>query len=316
MTVKQWLTDICPGGIDSVIAQQLKAHFEGDFGGPIDSMSALHAVYDFSNPDRGFDEDLAVDGGNDSIVDAIVARLPGGTVVFNRPLTAATDNGDGTYTLTLDDAGNPEQVVADIVVLALPFSTLRDVNLAGLGLDARKTNAIQNLGMGINTKITLQFNNPAWEPPYNGESDSNLDISQTFPAHPGQEAPQALLTAFGGEQQALNLAGVVPIHGAAPAGIAGVARDEMEMIFPGAAAAYNGKAEMHNWPEDPWAKGSYAYYKPGQFTAFAGYEAVPHGRVFFAGEHTVRYRFRQTMNGAVVSGYRVAREVGRAVRSL
>ena len=34
----------------------------------------------------------------------------------------------------------------------------------------------------------------------------------------------------------------------------------------------------------------------------------PEGGVFFAGEHTARYRWRATMNGAVDSGDRVARE--------
>lgn len=61
--------------------------------------------------------------------------------------------------------------------------------------------------------------------------------------------------------------------------------------------------------DDPWFGGTYSYYRAGTFTEIAGAESIPEDKVFFAGEHTARYGNRATLNGAVSSGERAAREV-------
>jgi hypothetical protein len=52
-----------------------------------------------------------------------------------------------------------------------------------------------------------------------------------------------------------------------------MARDFLEgfeVAFPGAKAAYNGRA-YYTWsPADPYAGGAYSYFKVGQYTAFNG----------------------------------------------
>jgi monoamine oxidase len=98
-------------------------------------------------------------------------------------------------------------------------------------------------------------------------------------------------------------------HGAAPQWVVNSHLSALEQILPGARNAFNGQAHLDYWTADPWARGSYSYYRPGQFTRFAGVESKIQDRVFFAGEHTAPYKFRGLMNGAVVSGERAAREV-------
>ncbi len=83
----------------------------------------------------------------------------------------------------------------------------------------------------------------------------------------------------------------------------------LDRVFPGARRAYAGTSYLDDWPADPWARGSYSYYRAGSFTRFAGAEAGPEGPFIFAGEHTAPYPKMGTMNGAVESGFRAAGEV-------
>jgi len=62
----------------------------------------------------------------------------------------------------------------------------------------------------------------------------------------------------------------------------------------------------HCWKDDPWAKGAWTDYLPGQWWMFA-VARRPEGRVFFAGEHTSAWA--GWMEGAIDSGQRAADEV-------
>ena len=53
-------------------------------------------------------------------------------------------------------------MTADYVVLALPFSTLRDVELSRSGLPADKRRVIRTMGMGTNAKIHLEVSHKTW----------------------------------------------------------------------------------------------------------------------------------------------------------
>ena len=68
------------------------------------------------------------------------------------------------------------------------------------------------------------------------------------------------------------------------------------------------KGRFMDWPSDPWTKGSYSYWKVGQYTKFAGMERKQQGGVHFAGEHT-SIDFQGYLNGAVESGQRAAQEL-------
>src|SRR5438045_3044869 len=93
---------------------------------------------------------------------ATTARLPSGAVKQGYQLIALKDNGNKTYTLTFQVGPKMQQVTADHVVRALPFSTLRDVDLTHSNLSPRKMQAIQTLGMGQNAKIHVQVQKKPW----------------------------------------------------------------------------------------------------------------------------------------------------------
>jgi Flavin containing amine oxidoreductase len=60
---------------------------------------------------------------------------------------------------------------------------------------------------------------------------------------------------------------------------------QLEPIFPGITAQWNGKAMLSTPFTDPNFRCSYSYWKPGQYTSFSGYEGVRQGNIHFAGEH-------------------------------
>jgi monoamine oxidase len=82
----------------------------------------------------------------------------------------------------------------------------------------------------------------------------------------------------------------------------------LDRWMPGSAEAYGGDAWLDSWVDDPWVRGSYAAFLPGQWTAYFGYLGRPAGNVHFAGEHTSTYS-QGYLNGGVESGLRAAREV-------
>jgi monoamine oxidase len=83
---------------------------------------------------------------------------------------------------------------------------------------------------------------------------------------------------------------------------------QIEPVLPGISSTWNGRATVDYWPANPWSKGSYSYWKVGQYTQFAGVEPQQSGNCHFAGEHTST-DFQGYLEGAVESGQRAASEV-------
>jgi len=86
-------------------------------------------------------------------------------------------------------------------------------------------------------------------------------------------------------------------------------------VLPGLSAKWNGLATIDWWPGNPWTKGSYSYWKVGQYTKFAGAEAERSGNRHFAGEHT-SIESQGYLNGAVESGERASREILADIKTL
>ncbi|MEZ0068871.1 monoamine oxidase [Streptacidiphilus sp. MAP12-20] len=265
----------------------------------------------------GFDEKYHLVGGNDQLVSGMVGQLPAGTVRQGYQLVAVVQNTDGSYTCTFTCPGSSSASVtaqADHLVLALPFSTLRDVDLTRSGLSALKLTAIQQQGMGQNAKLVTQLNSKTWPSlGYNGVSNTGPTGYQTAwdgSVQLGAKGSPALLVNFpGGDTARSVLTGAA--HGPAPAADVNWFLSQIEHVYPGTTAAFNGLAYEDHWSLDPWHKGAYHYYGIGQYTSIAGYEAVQEGRIHFAGEHTDVDN--ATLNAAVASGERAATEVSAQV---
>jgi monoamine oxidase len=81
-----------------------------------------------------------------------------------------------------------------------------------------------------------------------------------------------------------------------------------EVAYPGVDAEMRDTMVM-NWPAEKWAKASYYFPRVNEVTAWGPFWRTGYGGwLHFAGEHTC-YAFMGYMEGALSSGYRLARRL-------
>jgi monoamine oxidase len=83
----------------------------------------------------------------------------------------------------------------------------------------------------------------------------------------------------------------------------------MGNLFSGLDAQYD-SGVSYIWHEDPFARGAFTYFQPGQMSTLLPIAQRAEGRIHFAGEHTSAWH--GWMNGALESGNRAAAEVNDA----
>lgn len=246
------------------------------------------------------DERYKVRGGNQQIVDELAKRLEP-QIQRRHRLEAIRSNGPG-YTLTFQTGGSVREENADIVVLALPFTLLRDVRM-GVELPDLKKRAIAELAYGANAKVMVGFRSRPWQAlGYSGATYSDEVFQLAWDNSLLQPGTAGGLTLYSGGKLALAAG-----DGTAEEAAARLMRG-IERAYPGATRARNGQVSRFHWPTYAWTKGSYSCYKPGQWTTIAGAEGLPVGNLFFAGEHC-SYDFQGYMNGAAQSGADTAKAI-------
>ena len=246
------------------------------------------------------DERYKVRGGNQRIVDELAKRVEP-QINRRHRLEAIRPKGEG-YTLTFQTSGGTVDEDADVVVLAIPFTLLRDVKM-DVELPALKKRAIQELGYGANAKVLVGFDSRPWEKlGYSGATYSDEMFQLAWANSFLQPGTAGGLTLYSGGKLALEAG-----EGTAEAAAARLMRG-IERAYPGATGERNGKVSRFHWPTFPWTRASYSCYKPGQWTTIAGVEGLPVGNLFFAGEHC-SYDYQGYMNGAAQSGADTAKAV-------
>ena len=88
---------------------------------------------------------------------------------------------------------------------------------------------------------------------------------------------------------------------------------QLEPVWPGISAQWNGKATLDVPLTNPFLLGSYSYWKVGQDTLFSGYEKARQpdpltGRCHFGGERCSTI-FQGFMEGGAEEGARAAGEI-------
>lgn len=256
-----------------------------------------------------------VSDGIDQITEGL-ARSLDGRIVRGAHLARVRRASDGRLELTFRRGASIRTRVHDLVVLALPFSTLRRVKLDDdLDLPPWKRRAIEELRYGAVARLAIGFTGVPWaEQGGNGGSFCDLESHQcAFEANPSRATTEsAVLVATAAGDRA---AGIEP---ARPQGAAKRLLADLDRVIPGAAARARHRGgdflvDLTDWSSRPLARGSTACYGPGQHTTIAGHEATPVRNLHFAGEHTAPYALRGTLEGAARSGLRAAAEVLAAI---
>ncbi len=263
------------------------------------------------------DERYHLVDGNDRIVEGLTRALLK-PVESNMMLTRVRQTSSGRLELTFETHGGAVSRIHDAVVLAIPFTTLRDVDLdLNLDLSPEKRAAIDLLGYGTNAKMMVGFESRPWiAHGSNGSSYSDLANHQATWETNAQRArsTRAVLTDYSGGNRGASLnPGATQLE-------ADLFLADLDRVFPGAHAAArrtNGNvvAHLEHWPSNPLTRGSYTCYLPGQFTTIAGLEGMPAHNLYFAGEHANSfYEFQGFMEGAALSGIDVAMAILRGAR--
>jgi monoamine oxidase len=330
MSMRDWIVRYVPGGLDAQLGRLIKESYRNEYGREIQELSALNLVvqlgqqrYYAQNRQMnvlGFsDQRYILAKGSQALPEAIAAWLPAGSVRTGRRLLAIRRVANGSYELRFDHGGAREIVYADRVVLAIPFIALRALDYSGANFDSAKVNAIENLGYGYHTKLHMQFDRRAWmrtphpwPEPTTGQIWTTLRVQSALDYSLGQRGQDGLIEAFTAAGPAMLDTPPMPYAKIGDSAAVGrhVRRffEQLDRIWPGVSATWNGKATFGNAQADPNILASYSCWLVGQYTTIAGHEPTAQGRVHFAGEHTSMAN-QGFMEGGAESGLRAAGEI-------
>jgi len=312
MSLVDYINETVPGGIGSRFGKLLAVAYSIEFGADAHVLSALNLLYllGFAEKENFLmygdsDESLHIRGGNDQIP-ALLAKNLQEQINFNSELIKIDQDNSENIRLVFRNKEGEWEVLADKVILAIPFSILRTIDYQNARFCPLKEAAIEELGMGINTKLHVQFINRFWnELGNNGETFADTGYQQTFESSRAQRGKSGILVNYTGGETAAQLFAVTD-EKLKEATISFL--DKLEPVLPGSVNKWNGLATIDHWLSNQWSKGAYSYWKVGQYTKFAGILGEREGNIFFAGEHT-SILYPGYLNGAVETGEKAARDV-------
>jgi monoamine oxidase len=218
-------------------------------------------------------------------------------VQYNSPVTRIEVLEDGVYLSTQNKKYPP---FADVIV-AIPPSTWS-------GIPDWSPPELRSLlaappQMGKNIKGLLAFQTRFWKSQHLGPNATlNTLVDQTWETTEKLPKPEFGLVAFSGADHAANLSAMNDVT--AEAAIV----DGLEQVYKHTSKKVK-KFKFMNWPKEQWAQASYSFPKCGDITHWGPIFSEGYGgRLHFAGEHTC-YAFTGYMEGALQSGYRLARRL-------
>jgi monoamine oxidase len=277
MSVYEYIEQRIPGGHRSPLGALLDVAYVIEYGADSSDQSALNLIFLLGfQPNRQSlsvfgesDEAFHIRGGNQQLPELITRYLGSDIVRGGQRLVRLTETAGGRYRVTFDRASGAREVVADFVVLALPFAVLDELDLAGAGFDDLKRRAIAEQGRGHNGKLHLQFarrdwlGSGPWPEVSNGSSYADTGYQAGWEATRAQDGDPGILVFYSGGS-AVDAA--VTNHAFATAGDGGVRADaavaqaQIAPVYPG--LSWDGRATQSLPHKSPLFAASYSFYKP------------------------------------------------------
>ncbi|HEY4411738.1 MAG TPA: NAD(P)/FAD-dependent oxidoreductase [Gaiellaceae bacterium] len=316
MSLHDWIANYVPGGLSSKFGALLNNAYNEEYGAETTDQSSLNLIYLIGYQAGGFnvlgrsDERFHIAGGNSNLPIAIANSLPSGSVHLGYRMSSIALNSDGSIKVSFS---NGTSITADEVILCMSFSVLRTLDYSKAGFDTLKKTAITQLGSGRNAKLNVQFNSRIWNAQGStGSIYTDLPFQTSWDVTRAQSGATGILVEYPGANTAQSLGQSNPYtttaNNPAVTKAAQTYLQELEAVYPGISAQWNGKAMLSTPFTDPNLLCSYSYWKPGQYTGFSGYEKMRQGNIHFAGEHC-SINFQGFMEGGAQEGIRAANEV-------
>jgi monoamine oxidase len=265
------------------------------------------------------DEAYCIQGGNSLLVDALGDAL-GGRVHTGHSLVSVRTAPGAPVRLGFRDG---QAVVADQVILAIPFTVLRSVAIVA-DLPELLRRAIAELDLGRNEKVLGGFSRRVWQQPdgFVGEAWTDLGFAEVWDGSQHQpEREDGALIFFLGAHEVNTLKSGDSLSAQGRLHV-----ERLDTGLPGVKAAATGRFARTAWTENPFVLGSYTNYRPGQIGTFGGLRWVESedlskrrelraANLVFAGEHTSA-EFFGYMNGGAQTGRLAAESVLRVAAEM
>jgi monoamine oxidase len=292
-SVAAWTTRI---GADQSLVAGLRG-LRGFFLADPEDLALIALVDQLASGTPGRGEIYRIKGGSDRLPHAVAAALR--EVPLLRTIVRRISQGPAGVRVTVEERGARRQIEGEFCVVALPASTLRDVEFDP-ALPEDQARAIATLKYGDVTRMLLQFERPFWRKPGRPKAfGSDLPIGAVWDGAEEQRGRPGILSLLAGGRASRALREIIRSEGAQA--VAG------RLSWLGRPAALLTTRAV-TWEDDEWSRGGYAVFDPSFDPRLREWLARPAGRVLFAGEHT-SMRWQGYMNGAIETGKRAAAEV-------
>ncbi|WP_030622995.1 flavin monoamine oxidase family protein [Streptomyces sclerotialus] len=270
-------------------------------GGDLDTASALSWLRYESSP-RSLtlaDERWAkIKGGTDRFPAAFAEHLKG-RIHYAKPVVRVTQD-DTAARVTFADNGGFHTMTADRVVLTVPFSAMRRIDLSNARLSQAKHAAIRQLRYASIVRVYLQMRKRFWTSARTSVS-TDLPIRWVRDATPQLPGPRAILEALMSGWRAKAVTAMSQEERLR------FTLEEVDRIFPGAKDHFEVGTSVA-WDQEPFVEGAYLLPEVGH-TALMPAIRRPEGRIHFAGEHTAYEPNGGSMTYALESAVRAVLEL-------
>ncbi|HEY0378507.1 MAG TPA: FAD-dependent oxidoreductase [Pyrinomonadaceae bacterium] len=278
----------------------LRLGYSDLWGDGVDAISALGLLRDIAHR-RYTKQSFAIRGGSDHLPKAFAARLKD-KIRYGTAVVKIEHDARGARVISLR-AGTHETFAADHLICAVPFSVLRRIEVSPR-FSAEKERAIQQLPYTSVSRVYLQTRSRFWlDEGLTGQASTDLPIMSIYDRTENQQGTRGILESYTAGPQARRVTAMKESERLS------FTLGQMEKVHPAIRENFEGGASKC-WDEDEWARGDYAWFRPGQVTELLPHVARPEGRVHFAGEHASAWP--GWMQGALESGNRAAREINDA----
>jgi monoamine oxidase len=279
-----------------------------EYGMEITEQSAINFLIMFEPPKDNYyelfgdgHEVMKIKGGSQHLTDMMYEKIKE-NVKLKHQLISINKKSSG-YDLSFKSNEVVKKIHADYVVLAIPFSILRTLNL-NIEMPLEKRKCIDEIGYGNSCKFIMGMNSKPWRSAgKQGYTFSDISFGCGWDSSQSQSQNEGSFTVFAG--------------GKFGDGIYEKSKEELiadfvpglDTIYPGTKKSYTNKNIKYCWEKNPHIRGGYSSFKKGQWSTLAGWEGEPVGDIYFAGEHVSR-DFQGYMNGGAQTGRFAAEKIG------
>jgi monoamine oxidase len=250
------------------------------------------------------DERYKIRGGNDQIALRMAERMAD-QINYRHRLIALRELNDQRIQLTFDQQGTTVERTFDAVIMTIPFTILRQIDLK-MELPLLKKRVISELAYGANAKLIIETSSRPWRDAGHQGYLTALPFDNSWDSShlQGENKGVGTITVFSGGMRGRNA-----LRGTETQQLTNI-QPVLEAAFPGTVAAFTGRMDTAHWHSNPNSLASYSCFGVGQAIPFEGAAFAPVRNLHFAGEHCST-DFWGFMNGAAETGMRAAKAVSK-----